>query len=129
MVKINWMIYKIYKKWYIREILGCMMLLLVKNLDVNKEVMISCVERGIMGRYSYWVVWLNFFFLCRCWLGGRFFSWKDICLEVLLLIGFFEGEIGFFLEYFKLFRLFLYFFVNYILKECIEYFLFWCNVY
>lgn len=24
-----------------------------KNLDVNKELMISCVERGIMGRYSY----------------------------------------------------------------------------
>lgn len=110
------------QKWYIRETSGCMTSLLVKNPDVNKEAMISCAERGIMGRHSHRAVWSNLLPLRRCWLGGRSSSWKDTRLEALSLTGSFEGETGSSLEYSKLPRSFLYSSANHISKERIEYF-------
>lgn len=93
-----------------------------KNPDVNKESMISCAERGIMGRHSHRAVWSNLLPLRRCWLGGRSSSWKDTRLEALSLTGSSEGETGSSLEYSKLPRSFLYSSANHISKERIEYF-------
>lgn len=93
-----------------------------KNPDVNKEAMISCAERGIMGRHSHRAVWSNLLPLRRCWLGGRSSSWKDTRLEALSLTGSSEGETGSSLEYSKLPRSFLYSSANHISKERIEYF-------